>query len=97
MFRRLRESGAIVGITVDGRFVEARAGDTVAAAMLAAGFGRMRSTPGGQPRGAYCAMGACHECVVTIDGVGNRRACMVEVAEGMSVRTQQSSRRELAP
>ena len=97
MFRRLRDGGTPVTIVVDGRVVEARAGDTVAAAMLAAGFARMHSTPRGQPRGAYCAMGACHDCVVTIDGVGNRRACMVEVEEGMNVRTQQSSRRELAP
>ena len=97
MFRRLRESGAAVGIVVDGRGVEARAGDTVAAAMLAAGLARMHSTPRGQPRGTYCAMGACHDCVVTIDGVGNRRACMVEVEDGMNVRTQQSSRRDLPP
>ena len=94
MFRRLRERGAALFIVVDGREVEAREGDSVAAAMLAAGLARTRATPKGMPRAPYCAMGACHDCLVTIDGVGNRRACMVPAAEGMDVRTQ-SARREL--
>ena len=94
MFRRLREGGAPVTLLVDGRAIEARAGESVAAAMLVAGLARTRTTPLGEPRGPYCAMGACHDCVVTIDGVGNRRACMVQAADGMDVRTQ-AARREL--
>ena len=46
----------------------------------------------GEPRGPYCGIGACFDCLVTIDGVGNRRACMEEVAQGMSIETQGAKR-----
>ena len=93
MFRRLRDAGAVVGVTVDGRAVEAREGDTVAAAMLAAGIGACRTTPvGGVPRAPYCMMGVCFDCLVTVDGVGNRQGCMVRVSEGMAIETQPGKR-----
>jgi len=89
MFRRLREDGRRIALRVDGHTIEARAGDSVAAAMLAAGMTRMRVTAGLEaPRGPHCLVGACFDCLVSIDGVGNRRACMVEAAEGMDVRTE---------
>jgi predicted molibdopterin-dependent oxidoreductase YjgC len=95
MFRRLRDDAERVTILVDGRRVGAVAGESVAAALLAEGIERTRVTDArGAPRGPHCAIGACFDCLVTIDGVGNRRACMVEVAPGMSVETQ-GSKREL--
>ena len=94
MFRRLHEdTGAPVRITVDGRAVEAREGDSVAAAMLAAGFTSCRVTPvSGAPRAPFCMMGACFDCLVTIDRVGSRQGCMVVVREGMAVATQRGKR-----
>ena len=93
MFRRLHDAGAAVSITIDGRAVEARAGDSVAAAMLAAGVEHCRTTPvSGTPRAPYCMMGACFDCLVTIDGVGNRQGCMETVREGMSIETQRGKR-----
>jgi predicted molibdopterin-dependent oxidoreductase YjgC len=98
MFKRLPEltgpaTGTILSIAVDGRRVEARAGDTVAAALLAAGFDHCRTTPvSGAPRAPYCMMGVCFECLVTVDGVGNRQACLLPVREGMSVETQRGRR-----
>jgi sarcosine oxidase subunit alpha len=96
MFRRLHDNaGALVHITVDGRRVEAREGESVAAAVLAAGFTSCRTTPvSGAPRAPFCMMGACFDCLVTIDGVGNRQACMVVVREGMAI-TAQRGKREL--
>jgi D-hydroxyproline dehydrogenase subunit gamma len=89
MFRRLREDGVRITLRVDGHTIEARAGDSVAAAMLAAGMIRTRVTAGLEaPRGPHCLIGACFDCLVSIDGVGNRRACMVEAADGMDVRTE---------
>ena len=71
----------------------ARAGDTVAAAMLAAGHSSGRDTPvSGSPRGPFCMMGACFECLVEIDGQANRQACMTPVSEGMKVRRMQGAR-----
>ena len=94
MFRRLHEdAGTAVRITVDGREVQARVGDSVAAAMLAAGLDACRTTPvSGAPRAPYCMMGACFDCLVTIDGVGSRQGCMVAVREGMAIATQRGKR-----
>ena len=96
MFRRAVDSSAArVTLTVDGRPVEAREGDTVAAALLAAGIVTFRETPvSGAPRGPLCLMGVCFECLVTIDGAGSRQACLTLVSDGMAVETQRG-RREL--
>ena len=94
MFRRLLEdASAIVRLTVDGKPVEARQGDSVAAALLAAGIETCRTTPvSGSPRAPYCMMGVCFDCLVTVDGVGNRQGCLVRVAEGMKVAIQRGKR-----
>jgi sarcosine oxidase subunit alpha len=89
MFKRLGETGTAVTLKVDGKPIDARAGDTVAAAMLAAGLDHCRTTPvTGAPRAPYCLMGVCFDCLVTIDGVGSRQGCLVPVREGMAVETQ---------
>jgi predicted molibdopterin-dependent oxidoreductase YjgC len=93
MFRRLHEEAKAVRITVDGREVQAREGDSIAAAMLAAGFTSCRATPvTGAPRAPYCMMGACFDCLVTVNGVGNRQGCLVRVTEGMAIATQRGKR-----
>ncbi|MFI4988214.1 MAG: (2Fe-2S)-binding protein [Alphaproteobacteria bacterium] len=94
MFRRLPDaSGDTVTLTVDGRAVTARAGDSVAAALLAAGILACRTTPvSGTARAPYCLMGVCFECLVAIDGRQNRQACLVAAAGGMVVETQQGKR-----
>jgi predicted molibdopterin-dependent oxidoreductase YjgC len=94
MFRRLPDVATDpVAITVDGRPVVARAGDTVAAALLAAGVDHCRLTPvSGAPRAPYCLMGVCFECFVTIDGIGNKQSCLIPVRAGMQVETQRGAR-----
>ena len=75
-------------IVVDGAPVAARAGDTVAAALLGAGLRAFRATAvSGAPRGPFCMMGSCFDCVVTIDGQRNVQACLARVADGMRVET----------
>ena len=94
MFRRLPEDDrAIVRLTLDGKSIEAREGDTVAAALLSNGIETCRATPvSGAPRAPYCLMGVCFDCLMTIDGVGNRQGCMVRVADGMAIARQQGKR-----
>jgi predicted molibdopterin-dependent oxidoreductase YjgC len=89
MFRRLPDvSGERVSIVIDGAAAEAFAGDTVAAALLANGIRACRNTPvSGAPRAPYCLMGVCFECLVTIDGIGNRQSCQTRVASGMRIDT----------
>jgi len=94
MFERLPEAGGgTITIAVDGIAVTARAGDTVAAALLAAGFLSSRTSPvSGAPRGPYCMMGVCFDCLATIDGIGSRQSCLVLVREGMRIETQRGGR-----
>jgi len=91
MFRRLPEDQRpALSLTFDGRTIEAREGDSVAAALLANGVSSFRTTPVSEtPRGPFCLMGTCFDCLVRIDGVRNRQACMVLVRSGMTVETQQ--------
>lgn len=75
-------------VKVDGEPVAAFAGETVATVLLALGKQAFRHTERKQaPRGLYCGMGVCFDCLVTIDGIENVRACMTPVAEGMVVET----------
>lgn len=75
-------------ITVDGAMVVAAVDDSVAAAVLAAGVISTRRAPiSGGARAPYCMMGVCFECLMTINGQPNRQACMVRVADGMTVET----------
>ncbi len=94
MFKRLPESGpAALTLTIDGARIAAREGDSVAAALLASGHSACRTTAvSGALRAPYCMMGVCFDCLVTIDGMGNRQACLVRVAEGMRVERQSGAR-----
>ncbi|MGA2991825.1 MAG: (2Fe-2S)-binding protein, partial [Candidatus Korobacteraceae bacterium] len=75
-------------ITVDGESIQAYAGESVAAAMLAAGRYIFRHThPEGQPRGIFCGMGVCYECLVTVDGRERVRACIFPVRDGLRITT----------
>lgn len=76
-----------VRVVVNDRVVEAFAGDTVAAVLLASGQSVFHYSPRGEPRGPFCLIGICQECLVEIDGIPNRRACLQPVAEGMRIRS----------
>ncbi|XVX21880.1 (2Fe-2S)-binding protein [Actinomycetota bacterium] len=76
--------------TFDGRDVPFVVGQTVAAALIADGtlaWRRTRHT--GRPRGAFCGIGVCFDCLVVVDGRPNERACLVPAAAGLSVLTQE--------
>jgi predicted molibdopterin-dependent oxidoreductase YjgC len=94
MFQRLNQPESRgISLSVDGKPVTAFPGDSVAAALLAAGILACRTTPvSGSPRAPYCMMGVCFECLVTIDGVGSRQACLARVRDGMRIETQQGKR-----
>jgi glycine/D-amino acid oxidase-like deaminating enzyme len=83
--KTIRPTGAAISIRFDGQDIPALAGETVAASLSAAGIVAFRRTPSGAPRGLHCGMGACFDCVVTIDGRIGQRACLAKVADGMQV------------
>jgi hypothetical protein len=83
------ERGPALHFTFDGQDLPAYEGETVAAALLAAGRRAFGSTGRrGAPRGLFCGMGVCFDCLVCIDGRPNQRACRVPVADGMRVESQ---------
>jgi len=86
MFQRLDDPSANdVTFTFDGRQLQARQGDNLAAALIAAGVVSTRTTPvSGAPRGPFCMMGGCYDCVVAINGE-TVQACMTTVSDGLQV------------
>ncbi|GLY75462.1 (2Fe-2S)-binding protein [Actinoallomurus iriomotensis] len=82
------ERGPAVTVTVDGRPVTAYLGESVAAALMAAGGLDTRTTRGGERRGLFCGMGVCFDCLVIVDGVPGTRACVTWVREGMDIARQ---------
>ncbi|MGW1988609.1 (2Fe-2S)-binding protein [Embleya sp. NPDC001921] len=65
-------------LRVDGRSIPVEAGQTVGAAMLAAGIRSWRTTRfAGTPRGLFCGIGVCFDCLVTVNGTPSLRACLV--------------------
>lgn len=79
----------VVEVTVDGKPIEGRTGEPLAVALLANGQRALRFTRRyGEPRGIFCALGRCTDCVMTVDGVPNVRTCVLPVQPGMEVQTQ---------
>ena len=82
-----------VTLVFEGTTIQADPRDSVAAAILTAGYGSTRTTPvSGQQRGPFCMMGVCFECLLEIDDVPNRQGCMVTVEDGMRVRRMAGAR-----
>jgi D-hydroxyproline dehydrogenase subunit gamma len=94
MFRRLPDvDDATIEVTIDGQAERVRAGDTVTAALFSVGIESRRTADmSGTPRTPYCMMGVCFECLVVIDGVGNRQGCLVPISPGMRIETQRGKR-----
>lgn len=98
MFRRTKQNGIVgdareIAFTWNGATFTGYEGDTLAAALLAAGVNCNRLHPvTAEPRAAYCMMGICFECLVEIDGVPNRQACQVRLRDGMQVSLQRGAR-----
>jgi predicted molibdopterin-dependent oxidoreductase YjgC len=73
----------------DGRDLRFQPGQSVGAALVAAGVRSWRTTRWqGRPRGIFCGIGVCFDCLLTVDGRPNVRACLVTAREGMDVRSQ---------
>lgn len=79
-------------IKVDGTDVPARPDQTVAAALIAADIVSWRRTRRyGRPRGLFCGIGACFDCLVRIDGGPPVRACLTPAGDGMIIATDRDN------
>jgi len=80
-----------VSIMVDGKRIRAYENETVGMSILAAGKRTLaRSIKFHRPRSMFCSTGTCHRCLMEIDGIPNRRACLTFVRDGMTIRSQNS-------
>lgn len=77
-------TGEVFDIMLDGRPIRVRAGANLGATLHTLMQGHLRDTASGQPRGLFCGMGVCFDCVVLVDGVP-ARACLTTVAPDMNV------------
>ena len=76
-------------IQVNGKGVTAYPGETIATVLLAEGWQMFRHTAlSGEPRGPFCGMGLCFDCLVTVNGQPNVRACVTHVQPGDQVERQ---------
>lgn len=73
-----------ITVYINGLRVTARAGQSVHAVLLAAGFKALRQA-GTVPRGVFCGMGICYDCLVSINGQPKQRACMALAADQMEI------------
>ena len=79
----------VVEFTLDGKKMTGFEGEPIAAALIAQGtkfFGTYRKT--GAPRGLFCAVGKCTDCVMTVDGLPGVRTCITPLKVGMRIETQ---------
>src|SRR3954471_4759304 len=83
----MRPTGSPVGFRFDGREIEALEGETIAAALAASDIVAVRQARSGAPRGPFCGMGVCFDCLVTVNGRPSQRACLTKIEAGMNVRS----------
>lgn len=77
----------------DGTPIAVRPGQTIGAALSAAGIVSWRTTRRDRaPRGLFCGIGVCFDCLVTVDGARTQRACLVEARDGQVVQTSDPDR-----
>jgi len=86
-----------ISFTFEGRELKGRRGESLAAALIAAGVRSLRTTRSGAERSIFCGMGICQDCLVEVDGQTNRRACMVKLDRPIAVRREGFARAVAGP
>jgi predicted molibdopterin-dependent oxidoreductase YjgC len=80
----LEDTGTVT-IFFEGLPLQARAGEPIMSALIAAGVSVFRYTKKGSPRRMFCGIGRCTDCVMTVDGIPGVRTCVTEVRDGMRI------------
>lgn len=70
--------------------IQAIEGEPIASALINAGIQAFRTTAKKhEPRGIFCAIGRCTDCMMIVDGIPNTRTCVTQVKDGMHVYKQE--------
>jgi hypothetical protein len=81
-----------VSFSFAGKDIDFEAGQSVGAALIAAGHRSWRTTRhSGAPRGVFCGIGVCFDCLVVVNGSPNQRACLTEAQDGDTVEPQEGT------
>ena len=79
-----------IDVVIDGEVHHVPSGVSVAGALLMFSPCVRTTVLSDRPRGPFCMMGVCFDCLVTVDDIPNRRACMITVKQGMCIETRRS-------
>ena len=83
------EKNKKIKIIFNGKELEANEGEMIATTLLANGIKVFRLTKKNKkPRGIFCGIGRCTDCVMVVNGIPNVRTCVTQVEEGMKIETQ---------
>lgn len=94
MFRKIDPSGETLTVFIDGKPVSASAHESVAGVILRQDeIWNRRTTISQSPRAAFCMMGICFECLVTIEGRASQQGCLTQVRDGMRIERQRGRRK----
>ena len=86
------KKGEEIEIVVDGKKVKAYKGESIATSLIASGIKVFRYTSKfNEPRGIFCAIGRCTDCVMDVNGRPNVRTCITPVEKNMVINTQKGS------
>ena len=85
MFRQIRPQSQDITIYIDDRPCAARAGDLLANILLHEGISAVHAAPNGAPRGPYCMMGVCFDCMITLEDGRVEQACQTYAEDGMRI------------
>ncbi len=81
--------GKSIPVIINGEKVSAFEGELVSTVLHAEGIRTLHINPHSQREASlYCMMGVCYQCLVTIDGVRNMRACQTYIHDGMEIETE---------
>ena len=83
MFRRVKPQDYTVTIYIDDKPFSATAGESVANILLNEGFNSVHTDPNGKPRGPYCMMGVCFDCMITLQDGRVEQACQTYAEDGI--------------
>jgi len=85
MFRHLQHDRKTVTVFIDDAPVEAEAGEMMATVLLRHNLLATHRSPQGQPRGPYCMMGVCFDCMITLGDGRSEQACQTLAEEGLRI------------
>ena len=87
MFRKIKkQEEKTISFYFENEKIKAYEGETIASALLRSGIISFRKDLDKKPRGPFCMMGTCFECLVNVDNFESQQACQLLVKQNISVK-----------